>query len=230
MIGSLTTLILLTMKITSISAQVRNADRVSVSVDGKYRFSLDIFQIGELGVKVGKEYTEEELTEIETESQFGKLYSRALEYTMMRPHSAREVKDYLWKKTRETKYKSRKTGEILSREGVSQAIADRVFNRLVDKGYIDDEKFTKFWVENRNLTKGSSKRKLTNELRLKGVESAIIDNALAESPRSDDDELAKIFKKKRSKYPDDQKLMQYLARQGFPFDAIKKALSEEDDD
>jgi regulatory protein len=69
------------MKITDISIQVKNKDRVNISVDGKYRFSLDIFQLGELGVKVGNEYTEDELTEIETESQFGKLYARALEYT-----------------------------------------------------------------------------------------------------------------------------------------------------
>ena len=115
------------MKITDISVQARNPDRVNVSVDGKYRFSLDILQVTELGVKIGKDYTEEELTELEDESQFGKLYGRALEYTMMRPHSAREVRDYLWRKTRTTKVKVRGTNEIRERPGVSQVIADRVY-------------------------------------------------------------------------------------------------------
>lgn len=212
------------MKITSISAQARNPDRVNVSVDGKYRFSLDIAQAVELGVKIGREYSEEELAELETESQFGKLYARTLEYCLMRLHSAREVRDYLYRKTRVTKYKSKKTGELKERAGVSQSIATRVFDRLVDKGYIDDEKFARYWAENRSQTKGASQRKLQAELRAKGVESSIIDAALAETGRSDEDELAKIIAKKRGKYTDDQKFMQYLARQGFSYDDIKAAL------
>lgn len=216
------------MRITNISQAVKSPNRVNISVDGKYRFSLDVFQVGELGIKIGKEYSEEELVELETESQFGKLYARALEYTMLRPHSEREVKDYLWRKTRSTKYRSR-TGEIKDRAGVSQEIADRVFVRLVEKGYLDDEKFTRWWVENRNQIKGVSKRKLQAELRAKGIENSVIESALETSGRSDEDELAKIIAKKRDRYETDQKLMAYLARQGFGYDDIKSALEKFDD-
>ncbi len=216
------------MKITDISSQARNPDRVNISVDGKYRFSLDIFQVGELGIKIGKEYTEQELIELETESQFGKLYARALEYCLMRPHSSKEVCDYLWRKTRATKSRNKKTGVIVEREGVSQAVADRVYERLVQKGYIDDEKFARYWAQNRNLTKGSSFRKLVAELRAKGVEQSIIDTELAVSGRNDEDELKKVLAKKRAKYDDEQKLIAYLARQGFSYDDIKSALNDTD--
>ncbi|MDB5177953.1 MAG: hypothetical protein JWO61_336, partial [Candidatus Saccharibacteria bacterium] len=202
-------------------------NRVNISVDGKYRFSLDVFQVGELGLKLGKEYSDDELTALETESQFGKLYVRTLEYCLMRPHSAKEVRDYLYKKTRTVKLRSKKTGEFYDKPGVSQEVTQRVFDRLVEKGYIDDEKFTRYWVDNRSLTKGASKRKLTSELRSKGVEQSIIEKFLAESERTDDDEIKKIITKKRSRYPDDQKLMQYLARQGFSYDDIKAALAED---
>lgn len=212
------------MQITSISAQQKNANRVNISVDGVYRLSLDIFQLTELGLKVGSDVSDTELTHLEEESVFGKLYARALEYCLMRPHSAREVRDYLWRKTRTTKYKSR-TGEVKDRPGVSQAAAERVFERLQEKGYIDDEKFARFWVENRNLTKGASHRKLEAELRAKGVPTAIIDTSMADSMRNDDEEIQKIIAKKRKRYPDEQKLMQYLARQGFSYDDIKHALS-----
>lgn len=217
------------MKITDISLQAKNPDRVNVSVDGKYRFSLDVFQVGDLGIKIGKEYSEEELAELETESQFGKLYARALEYTMLRPHSSKEIRDYLWRKTRTTRYKSRKTGELKERPGVSQEIADRVFNRLSEKGYIDDEKFTRYWLENRNLTKGASRRKLISELRAKGVNQSTIEDQLATSLRDDADELQKIIAKKRSRYPDNQKFTQYLVRQGFSYDDVKSALAEDQD-
>ena len=132
------------MKITSISPQIRNKNRVNVSVDGKFRFSLDVFQLIDLGIKVGREYEEAELDALEQESQFGKVYARALEYCLMRPHSAREVRDYLYRKTRPVRVK---TGEL--KPGVSQELATRAFDRLVDKKYIDDKKFTNYWVENR---------------------------------------------------------------------------------
>lgn len=215
------------MKVTALTSQQKDPNRINVMVDGKFRFSLDIYQVADLGIKIGREYSDEELNELETESQFGKLYARTLEYTMLRPHSAREIRDYLYRKTRLTKVRNRKTGEIRDRPGVSQELTERVFDRLTVKGYIDDEKFTRYWVENRNLTKGASKRKLQAELRSKGVENVTIDKYLLESSRSDEDELQKIIAKKRARYPDDQKLMQYLARQGFSYDDIKSALTSD---
>ena len=212
------------MKVTSISVQVRDKNRVNVSVDGKYRLSLDMYQLVELGMKVGKEYTEEEMVALEEESQFGKLYTRALEYCLMRPHSQRELRDYLYRKTRDT---LSKTGQV--RKGASVQLTERVFDRLLEKGYIDDEKFAAFWIENRNLRKGASKRKLSSELSAKGVDRSIIERLLLETDRTDSSELQKIIEKKRSRYPDEQKLMSYLARQGFSYDDIKSALHNTDE-
>lgn len=216
------------MKITNISAQIKNPNRVNISVDGNYRFSLDIVQIGELGIKLGKEFSEDELVEIETESLFGKLYARALDYTLIRPHSSREIRDYLRRKTLSTKYKAR-DGQIRERAGVSQNIADRVYDRLLERGHINDASFARYWVENRNQAKGSSRRKLNAELRAKGVEAGLIEAALASSERSDETEIQKIIAKKRARYVDSQKLMQYLARQGFSYEDIKSALAAEND-
>jgi regulatory protein len=214
------------MRITSISAQVRNPDRVNISIDGMYRLSLNISQVTDLKVKVGRELGEQELAELETESQFGKLYARALEYCLMRPHSVREVRDYLYKKTLAKKYKDRQ-GQLREKNGYSPTLSVRVLEKLQHKGYVDDEQFARWWVENRNLTKGTSLRKLTAELRAKGVSGETIDQVMRQSDRDDKIELAKIIAKKRSKYPDDQKLLMYLARQGFSYDQVKEALAEE---
>lgn len=216
------------MKITALTAQQNDPNRVNVMVDGVFRFSLDVFQLADLGIKIGRKYTEQELDELETESQFGKLYGRALEYCLMRPHSAREVRDYLYKKTLSKRYRSRMTGEVKERPGVEQSVADRVFARLVDKGYVDDEKFARYWVENRHQAKGISRRKLQAELAAKGVDRTIIERELDSSARQDEDELQKIIIKKRARYPNEQKFMHYLARQGFSFDDIKAALSSEE--
>lgn len=207
------------MKITALKQQLRDKDRVNVFVDGKYSFSLDITQVAELGIKTGAEYTEEELAELENESQFGKLYTRSLEYALTRPRSQREMRDYLYRKTRDTRTK---TGDI--RKGVSKELTERVFDRLLDKGYIDDEKFARFWVENRNMRKGSSFRKLQSEMQAKGIDRSLIEQMLETSERSDTEELQKIIAKKASRYDDERKLMAYLMRQGFRYDDVKEAL------
>ena len=218
------------MKITAITAQQKDKNRVNVMVDGIYRFSLDIFQYADLGIRVGKEYTEQELVELESESQFGKLYARALEYCLMRPHSAKEVRDYLYRKTRDQKVKDRRSGEMRIKPGVSEALTVRVFERLLAKGYVDDAKFTRYWIDNRSLTKGASSRKLQAELQAKGVSRSVIEVYLAESDRSDEDEIQKVIAKKARRYDDPQKLIQYLARQGFSYDQIKEALAKVDEE
>lgn len=218
------------MKITAINVQPGNPDRVNVMVDGKFRFSLDIAQIIDLKVKVGKEYDDDGLAELENESQFGKVYTRALEYCLMRPHSSKEIRDYLYKKTLDKRVRNRRTGEIKNKQGVNSEITSRVYEKLVDKKYVNDERFARFWIENRNLRKGMSRRKLESELVAKGVDRSIINIHLGDSDRNDLDELQKIIAKKRSRYDDDGKFMQYLARQGFSYDDIKSALDSSSGD
>lgn len=208
------------MKITALTSQQKSDNRVNVMVDGTYRFSLDVYQIVDLGIRVGKEYSEAELNELEIESQFGKLYGRALEYCMMRPHSGWEVREYLYRKTLDKKT----TGGV--RKGADEAVAARAFDRLVEKGHIDDEQFTRWWVEGRSMKKGVSRRKLAAELRAKGIDQEIIDTYLAESVRTDESEIKKVIAKKAGRYSDPQKLMQYLARQGFSYEDIKEAMRE----
>jgi len=211
------------MKVTKISAQVRDKNRINIFLDGAYRFSLDINQLVELGLKVGNEYSEEEIIALEQESQYGKLYGRTLEYVLMRPHSQKEVRDYLYRKTRDTRTK---TGDV--RKGVSKELTERVFDRLHSKGYVNDENFARFWIENRNLRKGASLRKISAELKSKGVDGAIIESLMNQTDRSDLEELRKVIERKRRRYDDDQKFMAYLARQGFRYDDIKAVLADED--
>lgn len=211
------------MKITALKTQVRDKSRINVSVDGKYRLSLDMLQVVELGLRTGMEISEERLVALEEESQYGKLYTRSLEYVLTRPRSQREMRDYLYRKTRDT---PTKMGTM--RKGVSKELTERVFDRLFEKGYLNDEKFARFWVENRNVRKGSSMRKLQAELSAKGVSSEIISAVLEESDRSDSDELKKIIIKKAPKYDDTQKLIAYLARQGFRYSDIQEALADLD--
>lgn len=216
------------MNITHMGAQIRNPDRVNISIDGTYRFSLTVAQVVDLGLKIGVEVDEAFLEQLTAESAYGKLYQRALEYCLVRPRSSREVREYLYKKTLATPVRKQKTGEVYLREGVSAAVTNRVYSALYERGYIDDIKFADFWVRHRSMRKGVSERKLRAELIAKGIKTEVIDASLRSSERNDDEELMKIIKKRRARYTDDVKFMQYLARQGFRYDAIKQALERND--
>ncbi len=216
------------MKITGMSIQVRNPNRVNISIDGKYRFSLTIGQVADEGLKEGREVDEGMLDRLTSESVFGKLYQRTLEYVLIRPRSMQEVGDYLYRKTRTTPVRNRRTGEVSLREGVSQEVADRVMDRLQNKGYISDKKFAEFWIRHRFTKKGISQRRLRSELLSKGVAGGIIDEVLQVSERDESSELAKVIKKKKHRYDDEAKFIQYLARQGFRYDDIKDALREDE--
>ncbi len=183
--------------------------------------------MGELGIKNGLEVSDEQIAIWEEESAFGKLYGRALEYTMIRPHSAREIRDYLWRKTLNRKTKNR-AGEVVEREGVSRELADRVYDRLEERGYVSDENFARWWVETRHQTKGISRRKLTAELHGKGVKTEIINEIMQKSTREEKSELQKVIAKKQAKYAgDEQKLIAYLIRQGFSYDDIRDSLADD---
>jgi regulatory protein len=134
------------------------------------------------------------------------------------------VQQYLYRKTRPKRIK---TGEL--KEGVSVALTERVFSRLDERGYLNDESFARYWAENRQLRKGISQRKLQAELRAKGVNPTIIEEAIGSNERDDSDELKKVIEKKARRYDDPQKLIAYLARQGFSYDDIKSALAEDND-
>ena len=123
------------------------------------------------------------------------------------------------------KLRNKKTGEFYERQGVSQTSADQVLARLKEKGYIDDERFAKWWIENRNQKKGSSIKKLRLELQQKGVARSVIDQVVEDSNRGDDQEIKKIIAKKAKRYTDQQKFIAYLLRQGFLYDDILRELN-----
>ena len=60
---------------------------------------------------------------------------------------------------------------------------------------------------------------------LLGIAQDIIEEVMQRSGRSEVDEINKIIAKKRNKY-DDEKLVQYLCRQGFSYDEVKRAVEE----
>ena len=191
--------------ITNLKSGVKNPERVNVYVNNEYAFSLSVAQVVDLGVKVGKIIDDSELAQLKQESEFGKIYQRALEWVLTRPRSEKETREYLKNKLRQP----------------SSGFIDDTIEKFYSRGYLDDRKFAEWYVENRFVKKGVSAKRLRMELMKKGVAKDIIDTILEESERSDEDEIRKMITKKRIKYTD-EKLIQYLCRQGFPYELVRE--------
>lgn len=218
-----------TFLVTKISEAVKDKNRVNVFLDDKFFCSLDIAQLADLKLKIGTKLNLQEKDALKQASNFGKLYIRALKYALTRPRSVQEMRDYLTKTTydKPVRIQNKKTGEYETKikSGYDKSLFSPVLERLIQKEYVNDSKFVQFWVENRKSRQGISRKKITIELRKKGISPEEIEQALSSSPRNEMQEIQKIIAKKRHKY-DDQKLIQYLLRHGFDLESAKTAVLE----
>lgn len=196
------------MKITKISAQVKRPDRFSIFVDEKYSFSLSANQLLEQKLASGDELTEAELKRLKKLSDDDKIYAAALNYIAIRQRSRWEIETYL------------------SRKKADQQLSTQIIEKLENLKLVNDEAFAKAWIENRKLLNPRSYRKLVAELKAKHVPDEIITKVLKKDTEEEREILKMLIAKKRqqTKYKDDLKLAQFLARQGFNYDDIKSLL------
>ena len=178
-------------------------------VDGAYAFSLSEGGLIESRLASGQEVDGEQLAALKKTAGLDKAYGNALRYVAMRPRSEWELKDYF------------------RRKGIDEEAGKHIMPRLRGLGLLDDMAFARAWLANRRLLKSTSKRRLRMELMQKHVPEDIIATALQEDETDERQTLRDLVAKKRSRYPDERKLMQYLARQGFGFDDIQSVLAEE---
>ena len=202
------------MYITAIKQQEKLKGRYSVFVDGKYAFSLSDTALLDARLTQNMELTGEDLKSYKQLSLDDKVYGNALRYAAMRLRSRWELESYL------------------QRKQASPDLAIQIMDKLERIGMINDLAFAQSWVENRHLLRPTSKRKLQQELQAKRLSGDIIQQVLQADETTDQESLSEIIQRKhrQSKYQDNLKLMQYLARQGYGYSDIKSALESCDQD
>ncbi|HEX7633023.1 MAG TPA: RecX family transcriptional regulator [Candidatus Saccharimonadales bacterium] len=199
------------MKITSIKQQVKRAGRYSLFVEGKYAFSLSETALLDSKLASGQELTKEQIDDYKKLSSDDKLYNRTLQWVAMRPRSKWEIEFYL------------------QRKDAPPPLIETILNKLSIVGLVDDAKLAQALVNDRRLLRPTSRRKMIADLRKKHLSQEVIDQAIGHDNEAEQDALSAVVarKRKQTKYQDDEKLMQYLARQGFGYDDIKTALKKD---
>jgi regulatory protein len=198
--------------ITQIKEQ-KKKNRINVYLDNKFGFGIDIDNFVILGLKINQELSEDEIEQIVKKSEFQKTLDKLIRFTMTRPKSEKEVKDYL------------------TRKKIPEVIWKDLFSKLKNYELIDDEKFAKWWVEVRQEFSPKSERILKYELKRKGIKNEIIEKIL-EDTVIDEKKIAKNLLDKRKnhwqnvdKKKKSQKMLEYLVRKGFDFEIAKKVVN-----
>ena len=198
-------------RISAISPQ-KNGKRVNIYLDGKFGFGIDLENYVTLGLKVESELTDEKVKEIIKKAEFQKTLEKILKFATLRPRSEREVRGWL------------------KRKKVHESLHKDLFDRLNHLDLVDDRKFTEWWVGQRLEFSPRAKRIIDYELRAKGIKKEVIDEVLSEV-KVDEEGVAKTLLEKKSyrwkkisKLERKKKMTEFLARKGFSWEIIVRAI------
>ncbi|MFB8773129.1 recombination regulator RecX [Streptomyces broussonetiae] len=131
--------------------------------------------------------------------------------------------------------------DALSKREIPDEVAEEVLSRFEEVGLIDDSAFADAWVESRHHGRGLARRALARELRTKGVDSALIDEAVGQLDSEQEEATARelVARKLRATRGLDRdkrirRLAGMLARKGYSegmaLRVVRQALEEEGED
>jgi len=201
-------------EITAIRPRGSRNRRYDIYVDGELTATVHESVLSTVKLAVGQPFTLELHLAISQADFKAQAWEQALRYLGRREHSSLELK------------------RKLRRKGFA-SIADQVIAALEEKGYLDDERFTRLFLREKIRLKQWGPQRLRLELRTRGIHPEMIERLLAqELPpnriRSQAKTLAsrKLQNLRRPTFKDRQRLWRFLRGRGFSSDTIREALEE----
>jgi regulatory protein len=189
-------------RITALTLQKRNRQRVNIYLDGEFAFGLA--GILAAWMQVGQTLSDEKIAQLKAEDEREVAYQRAIKFMNYRLRTESEIR------------------QNLRKHAVSENVLNEVIQRLHQAGLLDDRLFADAWVENRIDLLPRSRRALAFELKQHGVDQQIIEQSLAQV---DDNQIAyraAVRQSRKFKELDwqnfRQKMYGFLARRGFNYE------------
>lgn len=205
--------------LTRMESQVHDADRVSLFLDEEFAFGIHIDLVLSFGLKKGRMLTVGEQRALLEADQPLRARQKALRFLASKPRTEHEIR------------------ERLEQEGIAPNVQDDVLLWLRERGFVNDEAYAKAYVESRMQAGTLGSRRVANELRQKGIDRGVIEEALREDKRSriDDSAVTSLAQRKWDQLHREtdarkrsKKVFDFLVRRGFSFDEAREAVREID--
>jgi regulatory protein len=203
-------------KITSISRQKNDKSRASIFLDEEFAFGVCDQTIEQFRLRKG-DYIDRELFEKITDFDYFIEAKRiALAYLNFRARSEKEIR------------------ERLQKEDIPEAIVLRVIEFLKEQKFIDDEAWSKAFVNDKLVRKPVSSKQLAFGLKQKGVPKEVIEETISNLNAEESDESRamqaaekrwpRILRSSSDPKKQKQKLYTFLASRGFEYEVIEKVI------
>lgn len=198
--------------ITSIEPQVKDKNRCSIFIDGRFYCGIKLEVAVKYRLKAGMTVDKTFLDNIQLETEKAQAVDKALTHISASPKTRKQIKDYLAKK------------------GYVETVIDYVLERLDYYGYADDRQYCRMYAES---VSGKSKKAIEVELLKRGVEKAVIEEELKDLEDDEDDVLTLLKKYLRGKELSKENIYKgcrYLISKGYDYDTVKSASERIDED
>lgn len=206
-------------KITAVTPQKRNKNRVSIHLDGAYYQSVSIEAWAKSGLRLGQDLTEEDWREL------------------MELHEARRAMDYaMYLLGVRMVSKSELEGKLAAKGYDGQLCAD-VVEKCVGYGYVDDAQLAQAMVAEATLGQKMSRRTLMQRMQKRGLDKDTISDALEGfDPEAEHEAIKTQYERLLLRYEretDDkkrrEKIIASLMRKGFSWDDISRVMKGEEE-
>jgi regulatory protein len=199
--------------VTAIVPDARREGRLAVLVDGEPAGVVALDDIERLNLNVGSTIDPAALSEADADCA---LYDRAIRLLAARSRSAAEIR------------------RRLRRDGAEAARIERVLATLQSRGYVDDAAHARTVTRSRVRSRGTSARRIAQELRRQGVAADVaaeaIDDVFADESIDETAAALAVARKRAALLADlpapvqRRRLYGYLARRGYSPDIVRTAV------
>lgn len=199
--------------ITALERQPKQRGRYLISF-GEYVLSVHEDVMIKYRMLKGNVFTKQELEEIVVADEKQRAYVQALKYLERKQRTRKELEDRLRQKE------------------LSQTVIEQALQRLQQEGLINDELYAKQWAVQRVSSQRKGKAWVRQELRQKGVDKALISEALSEVSHEQEYESCLVVGRKkwnqtRGEIMDrKRKTGSFLMRRGFSGEQVRKVINQ----
>jgi len=193
--------------VTDIKLQTHDKNRVSIFINGDYRFSICLALAGAMAK--GQSIDESQVQALIEKDQQHQAYHKAVRFLGFRSRSIHEINVYLEAK------------------GFAALAITHTIEKLIRLKYLDDETFAREWIDHRKRISPRSALHLRWELKQKGIADSVVDQLLNEFDEYESAWSAIKRKLHRWEHLDPvefkKKVFSFLSRKGFSMDTCRYA-------
>lgn len=189
--------------------------KIHLLIDDEYQITTDVDFWADNYIKDGTEIDDDEWNDLVSKINYKKAVNKCYDLLSRRDHSVKELRNKLLRT-------------------VDEVSADKAIERMLELGYLDDEKYARHLLEHLVNNKKMSRSFIKQEMFKKGLSSDIINNTLEDIEIDNvsnvvDIILSKYINKLKAQGGRD-KVIAALMRKGFSYSDVKDALNRIEND